>query len=111
MKRDLFWFTLIAVLLCQPSRAEDAKVTVQMKGIGSLTCAHWRSTQATRAEGTVWILGFWSGLNYVAAASEQAQPKADETEMMAHVEKACAHRPSQILASAVWTAYLDSNKK
>jgi hypothetical protein len=27
------------------------------------------------------------------------------------VKKTCAQRPSQVLASAVWTAYLDLNKR
>jgi hypothetical protein len=81
-----------------------------MKGIGSLTCAHWRSTPATRAEGTVWIFGFWTGLNYVAAASEQTQPNVKETEMISQVERVCTQQPSQVLASAAWAAYLNSNK-
>jgi hypothetical protein len=102
---------LCASLLCSISNAEEAQVTVQMKGIGSLTCAHWRSTRATRTEGVIWILGFWTGLNYVAAASEQAQPNPSEAAVIAGVEKVCAENPAQILASAVWTAYLDVPKK
>jgi hypothetical protein len=30
---------------------------------------------------------------------------------VAEVKKICAQLPSQVLASAAWTAYLDSNKK
>ena len=30
---------------------------------------------------------------------------------MVEVKKICAQRPSQVLASAVWTAYLDLNKR
>jgi len=52
--------------------AQDTKVSVDMIGIGRMSCAHWRSTQAHRLEGTIWIYGFWTGLNYVAAASDQA---------------------------------------
>jgi hypothetical protein len=110
MKRLIVLLALVATLPCLPSVADEAKVAVQMKGIGSLTCAHWRSTSATRTEGTIWLLGFWTGLNYVAAASEQAQPDVNETEMIARVEKICAQRPSQVLASAVWRAYLNFNK-
>jgi hypothetical protein len=32
-----------------------------MIGIGRMSCAHWRSTQAHRLEGTIWIYGFWTG--------------------------------------------------
>ena len=48
-----------------------------MMGIGSMSCAHWQSTQALRLEGTIWIYGFWTGLNYVAAASGQTETKVD----------------------------------
>jgi hypothetical protein len=100
---------LSAVVFCSSSSGEE--VSVQMTGIGSTTCAYWQSSKARRAEGTVWIYGFWTGLNYVAAASEQAQSNASETAMVAAVEKACARRPSEVLASAAWAAYLEAGKK
>lgn len=102
---------LCAGLLCSISHAEEARVAVQMEGIGSQTCSHWRSTRATRTEGVIWILGFWTGLNYVAAASEQAQPSAGETALIAAVEKVCARSPTELLATAAWMAYLDLSKK
>jgi hypothetical protein len=106
---------LLAALICAapvcPSSAQDIKVSVDMMGIGSMSCAHWQSTQAHRSEGTVWIYGFWTGLNYVASASEQTETKVDTAAIVAEVKKICAQRPSQVLASAVWTAYLDLNKR
>jgi hypothetical protein len=106
---------LLAALVCatpvRPTSAEDAKVSVDMTGIGGMSCAHWQSTQAHRSEGTVWIYGFWTGLNYVAAASEQAQSKVDTAAIVAAVKKTCAQQPSQVLAGAAWTTYLDFNKK
>jgi hypothetical protein len=101
---------LCAAPVC-PSSAQDAKVSVDMMGIGGMSCAHWQSTQAHRSEGTVWIYGFWTGLNYVASASEQTETKVDTAAMVIEVKKTCAQRPSQVLASAVWTAYLDLNKR
>lgn len=105
---------LLAALICAapvcPSSAQDAKVSVDMMGIGATSCAHWQSTQGHRLEGTIWIYGFWTGLNYVASASEQAVTKVDTAAVVVAVEKRCAQRPSQVLASAVWTAYLDLNK-
>src|ERR1700689_5906144 len=72
---------LLAALVCAApvrlSSAQDAKVSVDMIGIGGLSCAHWQSTQAHRLEGTIWIYGFWTGLNYVASASEQTATKVD----------------------------------
>jgi len=106
---------LLAALVCAApaclSSAQDAKVSVDMMGIGSMSCAHWQSTQALRLEGTIWIYGFWTGLNYVAAASGQTETKVDTAAVMVEVKKTCAQRPSQVLASAVWTAYLDLNKR
>ena len=106
---------VLAPLVCAApvclSSAQDAKVSVDMMGIGSMSCAHWQSTQALRLEGTIWIYGFWTGLNYVAAASGQTETKVDTAAVMVEVKKTCAQRPSQVLASAVWTAYLDLNKR
>ena len=106
IKRALF----LALVVSCPSRllsAQDANVSVDMIGIGSMSCAHWRSTQEHRLEGTVWIYGFWTGLNYVAAASGQTQAKIDAAEISAKVEKTCALGSSQTLASAAWTTYIE----
>jgi hypothetical protein len=110
MVRRVLLAVLGAALIC-PAIAEDAKVSVHMTGIGGLSCAHWQSTQARRLEGTVWIYGFWTGLNYVAASSEQDQSEVADTAIVTEVRKICARQPSQVLASAVWTAYLDLNRR
>ena len=52
-----------------------------------------------------------TGLNYVAAASDQAQSGTDTAEIVAEVKKTCAQVPSQSLASAVWTTYLEFKKR
>ena len=90
--------------------AQDTEVSVDMIGIGRMSCAHWRSTQTHRLEGTIWLYGFWTGLNYVAAASDQTQAKIDEAAIVAQVEKKCAQQTSQTLASAAWTTYLESKR-
>jgi hypothetical protein len=76
IKQVLFAALIFAVPDC-PVSAKDAKVSVEMMGIGGMSCAHWRSTHEHLLEGTVWIFGFWTGLNYVAAASDQIQAKID----------------------------------
>jgi hypothetical protein len=105
IKRILFAVLIFAAPVC-PVSAQDDKVSVEMMGIGGMSCAHWRSTQEHLLEGTVWIYGFWTGLNYVAAASDQTQAKIDMAAIVAEVEKTCAQQTSQALASAVWTTYL-----
>src|SRR6202051_4272220 len=106
---------LLAALVCAApvclASAQDAKVSVDMMGIGGLSCAHWRSTPALRLEGTIWIYGFWTGLNYVAAASGQTERKVDMAAIMIEVKKTCAQGPSQPLASAVWTTYIELDKR
>jgi hypothetical protein len=109
IKRVLFAALVFAAPAC-PVSAQDAKVSVDMIGIGGMSCAYWRSTQQHRLEGTIWIYGFWTGLNYVAAASDQGQAKINVTAIVTEVEKTCAQQTSQTLASAVWTTYLESKK-
>ena len=99
IKRILFAALVFAAPVCLVS-AQDAKVSVDMMGIGGMSCAHWRSTQEHLLEGTVWIYGFWTGLNYVAAASDRPQAKIDVAAIVAEVEKTCAQQTSQTLASA-----------
>jgi hypothetical protein len=109
VKRILFAVLIFAAPFC-PVSAQDAKVSIDMVGIGAMSCAHWRSTQEHRLEGTVWIYGFWTGLNYVAAASDQTQAKIDMAAIVAEVEKTCALQTSQTLASAVWATYLGTKR-
>jgi len=90
--------------------AQDSKVSVDMIGIGRMSCAHWRSTQTHRLEGAIWVYGFWTGLNYVAAASDQTQAKIDVASIVTQVEKTCAQQTSQTLASAAWATYLESKR-
>ena len=109
IRRFLFAAIFFAAPVCQVS-AQGAKVSVDMIGIGSMSCSHWRATKEHFLEGTVWIYGFWTGLNYVAAASDQTQAKIDPAAILNEIEKICAQQPSQTLASAVWTTYLGSKK-
>jgi len=101
----LLLFTTVAAAAAEP--VED--LSVEIAGIGSKTCAYWLSGH--KSEGEVWIYGFWSSLNYVAAASDQDQSQATSAAMMAAVERLCRREPSRILASAVWSTYLNLNKK
>ena len=110
MTRRVLFAALVSAAPACLAFAQDAKVSVDMIGIGAMSCAHWRSTQGHRLEGTIWIYGFWTGLNYVAAASDQTQAKINVAAIVTEVEKICAQQTSQTLASAVWTTYLGSKK-
>ena|ERR1700734_2024693 len=109
IRRVMIAALVFAAPVCLVS-AQDTKVSVDMIGIGRMSCAHWRSTQAHQLEGSIWVYGFWTGLNYVAAASDQTQAKIDVAAIVAEVEKTCAQQTSQTLASAAWTTYLESKR-
>jgi hypothetical protein len=109
IKRVLIAALVFAAPPCLVS-AQDARVSVDMIGIGGMSCAHWLSTNERLLEGTVWIYGFWTGLNYVAVASDQPQSKIDLTAIVPEVKKICGRQTSQTLASAVWSTYLGSQK-
>lgn len=106
MLKPIFIATL---LFAAPAAATE--VTVSMTGIGRMTCAHWQSSPQLHAEGAVWVHGFWTGLNYVAAASEQSQADLDAISIVSEVDKTCARQPSQVLASAVWSTFVNLVKK
>ena len=101
---------LLATAAADAAESSD-KLTVNLAGAGSRTCAYWLSSQQHKTEGTVWIYGFWSGLNYVAAASEQDQAKTTSAAMVTAVEEACRRDPSRVLATAAWSAYVGLEMK
>lgn len=103
--------TLLIFLLSTAAAQAADTFSVNLAGIGGRTCSYWLSGPGRESEGTIWIYGFWSGLNYVAAASEQDQSKATGAAMVAAVERLCRREPSRILASAAWSAYIELNKK
>jgi hypothetical protein len=109
IKRVLIAAVVFVTPACVVS-AQDAKVSVDMIGIGGMSCTHWLSTNERLLEGTVWIYGFWTGLNYVAAASDQSQSKIDLAAIVPEVKKMCGRQTSQTFASAVWSTYLGSQK-
>ena len=91
--------------------ASAAEASVNLAGIGGRSCSYWMSNRERKVEGTVWIYGFWSGLNYVAVSSEQSQSGLNEDAMVAAVEKTCRRQPSQVLGVAAWAAYLEDSAK
>ena len=60
IKRILFAALVFAAPACLVL-AQDAKISVDMIGIGGMSCAHWRSTQEHRLEGDHLDLRFLDG--------------------------------------------------
>ena len=112
--RTLHSLALIGLILSadlMSRTASAAEVSVNLAGVGGRSCSYWMSSRERKLEGTVWIYGFWSGLNYVAVSSEQSQSGLNEDAMVAAVEKTCRRQPSQILGVAAWAAYLEDSAK
>jgi hypothetical protein len=83
---------------------------VMIAGIGSKPCSYWTSTPATKSEGEKWALGFWSGLNYVAAITKSRnQLIIDPATMLFEIEKTCAEGTGRSLADATWITFLTLN--
>jgi hypothetical protein len=101
---SLFLFCANPVLAQQQS-------AVWLSGIGSMSCAHWRSTAASRNEGMVWVLGFWTALNYVAAVEGVSQSKIDSETILAEVSKTCGKGLSKTLATAAWETFVALTKR
>jgi len=55
------------------SNAEGTRARVNIFGLGSERCDILQSAESRKREIILWIEGFSSGLNYVAAASDQKQ--------------------------------------
>jgi len=117
MLMRIFLFVLLATSAAAAMAAGTTAIaqpaeqlSVALVGFGSKTCADWLSKPSRKLEGAIWLYGFWSGLNYVAAASEQKQSRASSSEIVDAVEKVCkGGGRSQLLASAAWSAYVAHN--
>src|SRR6267378_7242463 len=82
LKQTLLWMLLSTTAAAEAAEGTN-KLSVNLAGVGARTCAYWLSDKDRKSEGTVWIYGFWSSLNYVAAASEQKQSQASSGAMIA----------------------------
>lgn len=101
----------LIVLFVLPCHSESARVRVNIAGLGIEGCDVMHTGRVSKDDVMKWVEGFWSGLNYVAAASGQKQSIVDTGLMAAELEKACRRRPSQILATAAWNAFLALNER
>jgi hypothetical protein len=102
---------MLVVLFALPCHAESARVRINIVGLGTERCDVIETGRASKDDVMKWIEGFWSGLNYVAAASGQKQSIVDTDLILAELENACQRRPSQILATAARNAFLALNQR
>ena len=107
------WRRLILVLtiFLSTKALADETARVRMSGIGRMSCAHWQSSKDRYAEGVVWLYGFWTGLNYVAAVQQVTQSEIDSNSIAKEVAKTCAASPSTPLAQAAWQTFAGLTKE
>ena len=88
--------------LAAPARADTATVF----GHGLSSCATWLSTKQFENEGSVWVLGAWSGLN-MGGPKRDIGRTTDGRGMVAAVKAQCQRDLSVSLASAVSSVFAD----
>lgn len=91
---------ILLVLVGTPARSENTFLI----GIGLRSCAYWLSTPSTLNEGSGWLWGFWTGLNY-ATSSHMVGQSTDAEGIRGAVRKICENAPETNLADAAAMAY------
>lgn len=99
----IFTVLATAALLHVSNPANDRDV--QIYGIGSETCASWKSDPSREREGDAWLLGYWSGLNRINSASGVVGENAGGEGIIAAVGRMCGRNPGATLGDATYGAY------
>jgi hypothetical protein len=66
-------------------------------GAGAVSCATWLSTPTSKLQGESWILGFWTGSNWVAltvGAKRIVGYSTDNLGIIGEVKKRCLKTPA-----------------
>jgi hypothetical protein len=101
---------LIALTIGGAVSSATAVETTMVLVIGKNSCGYWQSNNARKTEGMIWILGFWSALNWANARNHQVGRESDSYGLVAEVQKRCAAHPSSTLLDAASRTYNDLDK-
>lgn len=93
---------VLSMLAClaAPARADTARVF----GIGNSSCATWLSSKQFENEGSVWVMGAWSGLN-IGGPKRDIGRSTDGRGLVAAVKAECRRDLSVNLSQAVSTVF------
>ena len=93
---------LAVALAAAPATAPKAgeTVTVFAVGIGNMSCAHWLSTPAKLAEGTAWVMGYWTGSNVWSEGRHDVGIHTDGDAIVGEIKLICTAEPSTQLMFA-----------
>ena len=98
---------LAAVLLVlQAAQATPQTIRVYVFGTGQASCATWLSNPSMEQRGIDWLLGAWSGLNFMNEKHHLVGSHTDELGIIGEVKAFCTAHPSEILYSAVAQTYV-----
>ena len=108
-------FTLFTlVFLTTQSEAET--LTMDTWGAGTVSCATWLSTSVSEIQGQHWILGFWTGSNWVAityGAKGSVGHSTDGHGVIGEIKKRCLNSPSDtlgVVTAAVFNEFVKAGK-
>jgi hypothetical protein len=96
-------FAALLIHVSDTNRSRD----VEVFGIGSSTCANWRSSVAREREGEAWLLGYWSGLNRMNAITSVVGAKAEGFGIVKEVARVCEDNGTLTLEDATYEAYVN----
>lgn len=106
-------FTILTLIfLTSQGRAENVRVDIL--GAGAVSCATWLSTPTSELHGESWILGFWTGSNWVAltyGAERNVGYSTDNLGLIGEVKKRCLNSPSQSVELVVVGVFNDFFKE
>ena len=74
------------------------------------SCATWLASSASEAEGSAWLLGFWTGTNYGAALAGQGGQigvSTDALGIIGEVKRRCLNNPANTLMHEAVGLYLE----
>ncbi|HWA19959.1 MAG TPA: hypothetical protein VG757_13275 [Devosia sp.] len=93
---------VIAVLMAS---AIPAHAQVMVLGIGRMSCASWLATPSSENEGTIWLFGYWTGVN--AAIGDKVGWTTDALGVVGAIKKRCEDDPADFLANVAGKVFYE----
>lgn len=95
---------LATLLICTGAASADGR-RVWVPGGANTSCATWSASPEQYEFGSVWVLGFWGGLNLKNPKGEAVGASTDSAGIIGEAKLACEAKPSIDLLAATLTVY------
>jgi hypothetical protein len=101
------------IFLTMSSSAIADDVEVRTFGIGRQSCASWLMDFQSEQEGSAWILGYWSGINYsdAMAGRRAVGESTDGPGVLGEMKKRCRERPAENMQSELINLFIELRAK